>query len=121
MDFISLLLPQLVFQIPAYLAWITGMILAAVYWRKHPWVSLTALIGLGIFFLESVVGLGQGVLLQYRPFSEGMSFQQIGIIYTAIGIIRTAAVTAAWILILVAIFGWRNASRPEPAAEAPLR
>lgn len=115
MDFISLLLPQLVFQIPVYLAWITGMILAVVFWRKHPPVSLTALIGLAVFFLVSVLGLLLSVWAQYRGIIGEMPYQQVGIISGVVGIIKTAVDTVAWILVLVAIFGWRKASQAEKA------
>jgi len=118
-EFLMLFLTQAIWQLPFYIVWITGMILAAVYWRKHRWVSLTTLIGLAIFFVFSVLGISLSTYVQSLSYTGEMPMAQMGIIYTVSGIIVTAADTAAWILVLVAIFGWRKAGQAEKASMQP--
>jgi hypothetical protein len=83
-------------QLPVYLVWLVGVILALVSWKKHPSVSLVTLIGFVILYLLTFVSL-------LITASHGMISGQLGIIFFE-ALIRACA----WGLILAAIFGWRK-------------
>jgi hypothetical protein len=49
-------LANLLTQLPLYLIWIVGIILAITSWQKHRRASLFTLIGLGILLLQALTG-----------------------------------------------------------------
>jgi hypothetical protein len=73
-----------------------GIILAIVGWKKHPSVSLVALIGLVILYLLALV-------TQVITVYHGVNYSRIGIAFFE-ALIRAGA----WGLVLAAIFGWRK-------------
>jgi hypothetical protein len=83
-------------QTPVYLVWFVGMILAIVGWKKHPSVSLVALIAFVILFLLALA-------TQLVTAHHGVNWSQTGIAFLE-ALIRAGA----WSLVLAAIFGWRK-------------
>lgn len=95
-------LTQFLFEVPLYIVWIVGAILCLVRWRRHPAVSLIALIAIVLFFLQAIlsilaVDLGIAILPgSAATFTTVVRIAQIFV--SAIG----------WMLLLAAIFGWRS-------------
>ena len=83
-------------QTPVYVVWLVGVILAIVGWKKHPSVSLVALIAFVVLLLLELVSLiiaaHNGVLVGH----PGITFLE--------ALIRAGA----WGLDLAAVFGWRK-------------
>ena len=90
------LLAAVLTQLPVYLVWLVGLILALAGWKKHPSVSLVALIGFVILFLLALV-------TQLTTVRHGVNWSQAGIAFLE-ALIRAGA----WGLVLAAIFGWRK-------------
>jgi hypothetical protein len=90
------LLAAVLTQLPVYLIWLVGLILALAGWKKHPSVSLVALIGFVILFLLALV-------TQLTTPRYGVNWSQAGIAFLE-ALIRAGA----WGLVLAAIFGWRK-------------
>ena len=90
------LLAALLTQLPVYLVWLVGVILALVGWKKHPSVSLVALIGLVILFLLAMV-------TQLTTVRHGVNWGLAGIAF-----LEALVRAGAWGLVLAAIFGWRK-------------
>src|SRR5262249_17467113 len=91
--------------IPQLLVWIAAMILAFIFWSRYPRVCLLTFIATLILFLQAVFGT-LFIYLLPRMVAPG---QEIAIYFSVLGIGRLVLVTAAWIVILLAIFGWRKA------------
>ena len=105
-------LSQLFVEIPLLVVWIGGLVWAIRTWSRHPRVSLLVVVGLAIQIVDT---LGASALNGTMPFlmeHYGSSIQEMGVFYTVIGIGRSLASTAAWALILVAMFGWRPIPAP---------
>ena len=83
-------------QTPVYLVWFVGVVLALVGWKKHPSVSLVALIAFVILFLLALV-------TQLITVHHGVNWSQVSIAFFE-ALIRAGA----WGLVLAAIFGWRK-------------
>jgi hypothetical protein len=106
-------LSVLLIQLPVLLVWLVGLVLAIVYWKRHPRVSLLALIGLAGLFIANVLGslvsLWLPLIVEQTGLPGGM--QQ----YALINAIRTIAgslISAVfWVLVIAAIFGGRR--KPE--------
>ncbi|MGD0750499.1 MAG: hypothetical protein ABSA23_03715 [Anaerolineales bacterium] len=90
------LLAAILTQLPVYLVWLVGVILALVGWKKHPSVSLVALIGFVILVLLAL-------FTQITTVRHGVNWSQAGIAFLE-ALIRAGA----WGLVLAAIFGWRK-------------
>jgi hypothetical protein len=95
---------QLMPQAPSFLVWLGGMVIAVVTWRRHPMVSLLALLSLALFFVLSVGGAFLFVWLVTRPVGD---IERASLL-SAVGLIRGALAAAGWVVLLVAVFGWRR-------------
>ena len=83
-------------QTPVFLVWLVGVILAFVGWKKHPSVSLVALIAFVILFLLELVSLIITARNGFNGSRPGLAFLE--------ALIRAGA----WGLVLAAVFGWRK-------------
>jgi len=90
------LIVALLTQTPVYVVWIVGVILAIVSWKKHPSVSLVALIAFVMLFLLAIVTLLSAVRTGVNGMRPGLAFLE--------ALIRAGA----WGLVLGAVFGWRK-------------
>jgi hypothetical protein len=99
---------QFVPQVPVYLVWLVGMLLALTRWRRHPIPSLLALIAFTLFLMSAISGtlLSNWAILGDHPNLER------GWLLSAISLVRTGISTVAWILLLLALFGWRTPPPP---------
>jgi hypothetical protein len=95
-------------QLPVILVWLIGLVLALVYWRRHPTVSLLAIIAIVGFLVTSLVGTYLSVWLPLTLQERGWSIGRIGILMTARGVIGSLISAVLWALLLAAVFGWRN-------------
>lgn len=82
---------------------VSGIAIAFVRQRRHPAVSSCIALGLGIMLLTSVATFVATIIL-----SRGMPMQDFNTVYSAINLLASALRTAAWVLILMAVFGWRT-------------
>ena len=95
-------------QLPLYLVWLVGIILSIVFWKKHPTVSLLTLIALVGLLIISIVGTYTSTWLPISLHAKGMSTGRIGIELGIISIVSSILSTAFWILLVIALFGWRK-------------
>lgn len=95
-------------QSPVILVWLIGLVLSLVYWRRHPTVSLVAIIAIMGFLVISLISTYVSTWLPMTLRERGWSIGQIGIALTARGIISSLVSAVLWGLLLAAIFGWRN-------------
>lgn len=103
---------QLSYDIPYIIIWLIGLILAVVWWQKHPRLSLLALI---IFLLlivsQIIISIVDAVLPEYM-FQAHIGVSQLEIIINVVNLVFSLP---AWALIIWAIFGWRKTTTPEGA------
>jgi heme/copper-type cytochrome/quinol oxidase subunit 2 len=90
--------------------WVIGVVLALSRWRRHPRVSLFALLAFGLMLVSRF----QSVLLPPIMNNYGWTADQMGsIFFIVIGLITGLTSAVAWAFVLCAIFGWRDQRQKE--------
>jgi hypothetical protein len=90
--------------------WVIGVVLAMSRWRRHPRVSLFALLAFGLMLVSRF----QSVLLPPIMSNYGWTADQMGSIFYAVtGLISGLTSAVAWAFVLCAIFGWRDRRQKE--------
>jgi hypothetical protein len=116
----EMLLPTLstyLIQCPLFLIWLAGIVLAVIRWRKHPRVSLLAVIALVIIFIETIINTSLGMWLPLMLTEQGMNSNQVGTILSVWRCISSLVGLVIWGLLLAAIFGWRDEVLVPPVPE----
>ena len=96
-----------VWQLPQLLVYSLGIILAVVFWSRHPTVSLLCLLAFGAFLASQMIGSGAQFMLFYSA-DRNMSPEQIGTMMSIVSLVRITIGSTAWALLLIAMFGWRS-------------
>jgi hypothetical protein len=103
----SFLLPSL----PAVIIWLVGIAIALATWRRHPRVSQTALVACVLLLANAAAGpLAQFWLFQ-RMTQFGWTAAEYGRTMGLVTLVRVAFSTVGYVLLLVAVFGWRVTPR----------
>jgi hypothetical protein len=113
MNMFATLLPQ----IPVFLVWLVAMILALVFWKRQPTVSLLVVIALFIFLVLSVADTFFTSWVTIQATRTGMRPQQIATYYAVKSVVHGLCSAVGWALMVAAVFGWRrkthDASQPQ--------
>jgi hypothetical protein len=107
MEFTTILLGSLgalVVQIPLYIVYGVGLALAFTRWNKHPRVSLLAAIAYSASIVISIILTIIQVSLPYQ-----MAAQEVGAVYSILGICGNLIHAALAAVLVAAVFGWRKA------------
>ncbi|MBN2007176.1 MAG: hypothetical protein JXA21_27745 [Anaerolineae bacterium] len=91
-------------QMPLYLIWAVGIILALKYWDTYPKTALLTVVALAIFFVQALVSNVLNVWLPQKALSKEMSAKQVSSVVSARGIVSLIVSTIAWGLLIAAIF-----------------
>jgi hypothetical protein len=116
MDYFSTILMIALPQTPLFLVDIIGFIIAIVRKDRHPRISLLAgIYFVGSFFL-SVVGLGVSIMPLFISQTHALGVSDIGMIVTVMGLVNITLSTILAIILLFAVFGWREMKQPSTVA-----
>ena len=105
---LSIILGVYVFQIPFYLVWLAGLILAIVFWKRHPKASLLAVIGLAGIFLLNVISVYTSTFLSMDLYTKGLSTVEIGRTLSIRTIVSNILTAGCWGLVIASIFVGRK-------------
>jgi hypothetical protein len=103
---------SLLMNVPFYLTMLVGIVLCIVFWKRHPRVSMLALIAFILLSIDSLFGLALKAWITSFIASGGMRVSQIGMVSVAVNCLRSVLTVAAWVLIMISIFGWRKVQTP---------
>jgi hypothetical protein len=106
---------SLIIQSPLFLVWLVGAVVALVRLPKHAAVSVLLLIGFALMFLGSI---GSAVAYAWLPrlmAARHGGVEHAQLIYGAVGFANCLLHAVGWVLVLVAVFGWR----PRPGRQSP--
>ena len=105
-------LVNLLVYTPLLLVWIIGLVLAGILWSRQRTVAVLLVSGCLLALFTELTGGLLNVSLQFFYSSRGRSATQLGLIFGVIGIIRSLLLSAAWGLLLAAV--WRGvATQPD--------
>jgi len=105
-DFLSMLGTRFLLAV----VYSVGIVIAAVTWRRHPRASLLSLIAFIVFLLDVLLGGVFNWLAMRSDFLESIDYDKRGIILGAGNGCFTLLNVAAWVLLLIALFGRRPAA-----------
>jgi hypothetical protein len=112
MDIRFAVLSSLLIQLPIILVWLVGVALSLVFWRRHPTVSAMTLIAFIGFLIVAIIGTYLNTWLPITLQQRGLTAGRIGTILAVTGIINALVHTCLWVLVTMAIFGWRKKQEP---------
>jgi len=98
--------------LPLCAVWLLGMLAAILRWRRHPQVSLLALLGCGLGFVVWLVMppvywfLVPFIAERLSP--SGHEPEAYRLISSAVNFVHACVVAVAWAMLLMALFGWRG-------------
>jgi hypothetical protein len=103
---------NIVTQLPVFLVWIIGIILALAYWKRAPRPATYTLIAIAIFIVAAFLAVIINSNLLLGLHARGMPIGQLSLILGGLNIFISLIRALGWGLILAAIF----TARPQPAA-----
>lgn len=93
-------------SLPFALVHLTGLVLAVSRWKRHPRVSLLSTLAFGIFLFNIL--LGRGIFYWRWNMTEVGNFAATMKVVHLANHASNGLSLAAWILLMVALFGWRD-------------
>ena len=102
----GLFLTNYVYQIPVFIVWVVGAIVAIARWRRHPRPSLLLISALSILLLRALLT----PIVTFTAVHSNLGFERAGMVQGIIALVSSLVAASAWILMLVAALGWRNAA-----------
>jgi hypothetical protein len=112
MQFLALFASRF-YSVPIYVIWLGGIVYAIANRRKHPRTSLFAGIGLGMLLLENLASNLAGAYMQYQSMTHASSAIEMGTQFMTLSICAIPVAMVGWVLVLMAIFGWKNLTERE--------
>lgn len=108
MEYVLGLLPALVTQLLVISVWSIGIVASLIFWRRHTRVSLLTLIACAGFLIMSIVSAAMTAAIPRLVSEGGLNPSEVGGIFGIVNIISGFIQAILWILVLIAIFGWRK-------------
>lgn len=100
----GLFLTSYLYQIPLFLVWIIGGVVAIARWRRHPRPSLLLIIALSVFLMRGLTM----PLVSFAVAHSGATMARIGLTQGIINLGSTLVAAVAWGFVLAAALGWRK-------------
>jgi hypothetical protein len=97
-----------IWSVPFLLLYVTGLVLAITRWPRHPQVSLLSVLAFSAFLIGLL--MQRGAWFWYIVLNENHSFtaSNTSIVFTAVNTLSSILDFGGWILLLVALFRWRE-------------
>ena len=105
---IEALWPIFIPQAPLYLAWIVGIVLALAFWRRHPGISLLAVLGFALLLIVTAAATFLGAYWPLLLREQGKLASEIALTMGIANVVAGAVAAVAWVLLLIALFAGRR-------------
>ncbi|MEX2122160.1 MAG: hypothetical protein WD847_21450 [Pirellulales bacterium] len=96
--------------------WLVGLWLCVRRRRQYPGPATLAGIAVAIVILERLVDASFSLWHTFL-LDRGWTQQQAAMLHGVLSLVRAVFEAVAWAMVLVAVFGWRQAAEPRPAAD----
>jgi len=119
MEYLPVIGASLLSHGPLYAVWLVGVIFAALRWKRHPRVSLFAILALVLTMFLSIVAMSFSIILPLYMHRDGMPAERISIFIGVWSLVTSTLQAGCWVLLLIALFGWRGEPATAKAASMP--
>jgi len=106
---VTLLLSSL-WSVPFLLLYVAGLAIAIVRWPRHPQVSMLSALAFSGFLIGLLLQRGAWIWYTLGVQSHGFTASNYSMVFTAVNALSSVLDLAAWILLLIALFRWREAA-----------
>jgi hypothetical protein len=106
-------------NIPIAVVWLAGGLYALIRWRRHPGVSLLTFVACTLLFGNVLVGQVVHFWLWNQQVMLGGSRSQLQMWIELLLYVRISVSVIGYLLLLIAVFGWRFAPLYRPAVLEP--
>lgn len=116
MEVVGAIFSQFLFAVPLIVVWLVGLVFAVSRRRRRPRQSFLLILAFCALILSTLIGSFTPALL--LTFVEAA---RTGALFATVGFLTTLLSLAAWILVLVALFGKQDdpAVAPDATTEGP--
>ncbi len=90
-------------QLPIFCAVIAGFVATAMIWNRHPPAAKLLLAASLLVTFELVIGLVVTTAIPLIASQRSMNTMNIGVLFAAIGLLRSLLLAIAWGLLLAAV------------------
>jgi hypothetical protein len=108
---LTILMSFFLASVPACIVWLVGIAIALASWRRHPRVSQTALVACVLLLVNGAAGPVAQFWLFQGMSQLGWTSQEYGRMMGLVTLARVAFSTVGYVLLLLAVFGWRATPR----------
>ncbi len=111
---LSAVLFSQVTHLPFLLVLVVGIVLSIVRWSAHPKVSMLSLLAFAMMLVSVIARMGYLFWLIGGQ-DSGMAATQTRHVLTWINLSMSLFDLVGWVLLLIALFGWRRSEDPTDA------
>lgn len=111
---LSAVLFSQVTHLPFLLVLVVGIVLSIVRWSAHPKVSMLSLVAFAMMLIRVIARMGYLFWLIGGQ-DSGMPAYQTHRVLTWINLSLSLFDLVGWVLLLIALFGWRTSEDPTDA------
>lgn len=98
---------NLLAQLPMFILYIVGIILAIKHWSDYQKASVLALIGFVTLILQTIIFSVLNISLPQLFMKNGLSASEMGVYFSVFGLFRSVLSAASWGLVVAAVFTQR--------------
>ena len=103
---LAAIITDYLYQIPVYLIWTGGIVMAVLHRKRHPKASLFTIIALGLFLIRGLAGPYLFSWLPTRIIQEGVA-RKVVAYRTILEIVWSLSSTIPWGMLMLALFWWQ--------------
>jgi hypothetical protein len=97
--------------LPVVLVWTVGIILSLVRWKRHPKISMLALLGLGGQLLLFAINTALNIWATHALYESTWTSEQRVNFYMVKSVISALIEAGLWVMLIYAIFAMRSEQR----------
>ena len=95
-------------QLPLFFICLVGIVLGFVWWRRHPMVSLWAVLGFGCLLMSRTFSIAAFALLPWLSNAAGWGNPDFRAISIFSNLAASLLSAAGLVMLGLALFGWRQ-------------
>lgn len=120
-NYLPVILQSLAYALPALIVFLVAVVIGMLRAKNHRQVSALAGIAFLLLIVNTLIGVLTSNIFMILQ-DQNFEISTIAMISLVIAILKTLFALIAWILLLIAIFGWRKQQQdtPQPVVDTSI-